>query len=128
MKFVAILFQWKGEADERTSTQEKAWTAQKLRECPDDAANPAHGFAPVYGTGLREVSLETVAQACGVTKASVYYYFNNKSELFTEALLFVLHIACAQTGKLIRSDLPLRERLIAVAEGICAMRMWTLRR
>ncbi|MBJ6362728.1 TetR/AcrR family transcriptional regulator [Paenibacillus sp. GCM10012307] len=67
--------------------------------------------------GFEKVSLETVAQACGVTKASIYYYFNNKSELFTEALLFVLQIAYMQTERLILSDQPLRERLIAIAEG-----------
>ncbi|WP_270170800.1 TetR/AcrR family transcriptional regulator [Paenibacillus sp. SYP-B4298] len=67
--------------------------------------------------GFEKVSLDMVAQACSVTKASVYYYFNNKSVLFTESLLFVLQMAYNQTERLIRQELPLRERLIAVAEG-----------
>lgn len=67
--------------------------------------------------GFEKVSLDMVAQACSVTKASVYYYFNNKSGLFTESLLFVLQLAYQQTERLIRQELPLRDRLIAVAEG-----------
>ncbi|MFF2482527.1 TetR/AcrR family transcriptional regulator [Paenibacillus sp. NPDC058071] len=66
--------------------------------------------------GFQQVSLEGVAKACGVTKASVYYYFNNKAELFTEAVLFVLSIAHAQTKAILNGSGSLRERLTLVAE------------
>ncbi|MCA0754155.1 TetR/AcrR family transcriptional regulator [Paenibacillus sp. N4] len=65
--------------------------------------------------GFEKVSLEGVAQACGVTKASVYYYFNNKGVLFTECLLFVLKIACDQTAEIMNGEGGLRERLLQVA-------------
>lgn len=65
--------------------------------------------------GFEKVSLESVAQACGVTKASVYYYFSNKSVLFTECLLFVLKIAHDQTALIVNGSGTLRERLLEVA-------------
>ncbi|WP_424765500.1 TetR/AcrR family transcriptional regulator [Paenibacillus sp. sgz302251] len=65
--------------------------------------------------GFEKVSLEGVAQACGITKASVYYYFNNKSVLFTECLLFVLKMAHDQTAKIVHGEGTLRERMLLVA-------------
>jgi len=66
--------------------------------------------------GYEKVSLEDVAQSCGVTKASVYYYFNNKAQLFTQCLLFVLKMAYNQTSNIINGPGTLQERLIIVAE------------
>lgn len=66
--------------------------------------------------GFEKVSLEGVAQACGITKASVYYYFNNKSILFTECLQFVLKMAHDQTAMLVHNEGSLKERLLQVAE------------
>ncbi|WP_182914368.1 TetR/AcrR family transcriptional regulator [Paenibacillus sp. 1011MAR3C5] len=65
--------------------------------------------------GFENVSLESVAQACGVTKASVYYYFSNKAVLFTECLLFVLKIAHDQTAIIVNGPGTLKERLLEVA-------------
>lgn len=67
--------------------------------------------------GYEKVSLGRVAEASGVTKASVYYYFNNKSELFTKCVTFVLSIAYKQTEKLMNGEGSLRQRLIQVAIG-----------
>jgi len=65
--------------------------------------------------GFEKVSLETVAKACGITKASVYYYFSNKSILFTECLLFVLKIAHDSTAAIINGPGTIRERMQIVA-------------
>lgn len=65
--------------------------------------------------GFEKVSLEIVAQACGITKASVYYYFSNKAVLFTESLLFVLGMANKHTAVIMNGPGSLRERLIQVA-------------
>lgn len=65
--------------------------------------------------GFEKVSLEMVASACGVTKASVYYYFSGKSELFTRCVVFVLSIAHRSTKTLLDGDGDLRERLKRVA-------------
>lgn len=66
--------------------------------------------------GFEKVSLEGVAKACRITKASVYYYFDNKAKLFTECLLFVLKIAYDQTALIMRGPGMLKERLLIVAE------------
>ncbi|MFD0587155.1 TetR/AcrR family transcriptional regulator [Paenibacillus sp. GCM10027627] len=66
--------------------------------------------------GFEKVSLEGVAHACGVTKASVYYYFPNKAVLFTEAISFVLNIARKQTASLLGEAGPLQTRLLLVAQ------------
>ncbi|OMF24836.1 hypothetical protein BK133_22340 [Paenibacillus sp. FSL H8-0548] len=65
--------------------------------------------------GFEKVSLESVAKACGVTKASVYYYYENKSVLFTACLQFVLKMAYDQTAKFIEGPGTLKERLYEVA-------------
>lgn len=65
--------------------------------------------------GFEKVSLAGVAKTCGVTKASVYYYFSNKSELFTAALLQVLKIAYNQSARIVESDAPLQDRLLELA-------------
>lgn len=67
-----------------------------------------HGYEPV--------SLMQIAKACGVTKASVYYYFNNKAQLFTSSVLFTLEFAIQQTIQLLQEDLPLQQRLELIAE------------
>ncbi|MFD0959605.1 TetR/AcrR family transcriptional regulator [Paenibacillus chungangensis] len=66
--------------------------------------------------GYEKVSLVTVAQSCGLTKASVYYYFNNKAVLFTECLLLVLKIAHDQTASIMSGSGSLQHRLLTVAQ------------
>ncbi|WP_248565502.1 TetR/AcrR family transcriptional regulator [Paenibacillus sp. L3-i20] len=65
--------------------------------------------------GYEKVSLDSVAKACGVTKASVYYYFNNKATLFSESLQFVLKMAYNQTALIVLGPGTLQERLFEVA-------------
>ncbi|MFC6331045.1 TetR/AcrR family transcriptional regulator [Paenibacillus septentrionalis] len=65
--------------------------------------------------GYDKVSLELVAQKCGITKASVYYYFSNKSTLFTECLSYVMHIAYTATISILQKPIPLKERLTEIA-------------
>ena len=65
--------------------------------------------------GYDPVSLQQIAKSCGVTKASVYYYFNNKAALFTAAMLFMLDIAYRETHKMLMEDAPLHTRLERIA-------------
>lgn len=67
--------------------------------------------------GYEAVSLQQIAKACGVTKASIYYYFNGKPQLFTASVSAVLDRARFSTAQLLEKDLPLRERLILVTEA-----------
>lgn len=67
--------------------------------------------------GYENVSLSSVAETCEVTKASVYYYFHNKSELFTRCIVFVMSVAHGQTLRMLSGEGTLRERLKQVAVG-----------
>lgn len=65
--------------------------------------------------GYDKVSLELVAKKCSITKASVYYYFSNKSNLFTECLTYVMGIAYNATSTILKSSIPLKQRLEQIA-------------
>lgn len=65
--------------------------------------------------GYDSVSLELVAKQCGVTKASVYYYFSNKASLFTACLTYVLGIAYQSTMVILQESIPLKEKLTKIA-------------
>jgi TetR/AcrR family transcriptional regulator, mexJK operon transcriptional repressor len=67
--------------------------------------------------GYERVSLELIAETCQVTKATVYYYFTNKSRLFTEAVVFVLTLAKDTTLRMLDQPKPFRERLVEIATG-----------
>jgi AcrR family transcriptional regulator len=67
--------------------------------------------------GYEPVSLQQIASLCGVTKASIYYHFSSKPQLFTVAITSMMAMGMQQTA--LRMDAPgtLQERLEKVAEG-----------
>ncbi|WP_339847132.1 helix-turn-helix domain-containing protein [Paenibacillus sp. FSL W7-1088] len=67
--------------------------------------------------GYEPVSLQQIASLCGVTKASIYYHFSSKPQLFTVAITSMMAMSMQQTA--LRMDAPgtLQERLEKVAEG-----------
>ena len=66
--------------------------------------------------GYESVSLQQIAKACQVTKASIYYHFTNKPELFKIAVTTILDKAYASTHRLQEAD-TLESGLIWVAEA-----------
>lgn len=67
--------------------------------------------------GYERVSLEQIAEACSVTKATIYYYFSNKAELYTEALTETLKIVQMHVQRMLNQDKPIAENLKDVAIG-----------
>lgn len=67
--------------------------------------------------GYQKVSIDDIASACGVTKATVYYYYASKSVLFTEAMLAMMHRIRGRIFSLLKADKPLKEKLFDVAEA-----------
>lgn len=67
--------------------------------------------------GYEQVSLTLIAEACEVTKASVYYYFNNKAELYTEAMTQSLLFANRRVQSLTEQDKPVIDILRDIAVG-----------
>ncbi|NMI04106.1 TetR/AcrR family transcriptional regulator [Paenibacillus sp. SZ31] len=67
--------------------------------------------------GYEPVSLQQIASLCNVTKASIYYHFSSKADLFTVAITRMMAMGMQQTS--LRLDEPgtLQERLVKVAEA-----------
>ncbi|MBD8840477.1 TetR/AcrR family transcriptional regulator [Paenibacillus sp. FSL K6-4396] len=67
--------------------------------------------------GYEPVSLQQIASLCNVTKASIYYHFTSKADLFTVAITRIMMMSMQQTS--LRLDEPgtLQERLIKVAQA-----------
>ena len=69
--------------------------------------------------GYEPVSVQQIAEQAGVTKASVYYYFNSKPVLFTAAVVATMKRISAATAAILAEPTPLRTRL----EKLAAARM-----
>ncbi|WP_027088224.1 TetR/AcrR family transcriptional regulator [Cohnella panacarvi] len=65
--------------------------------------------------GYEPVSLKMIAGRAGVTKASVYYYFSNKAELFATAVIEMFVRIRMRTKAILDADGDLKERLIRLA-------------
>lgn len=67
--------------------------------------------------GYTEVSIDDVARACNVTKATVYYYYENKAVLFTETIVQMINRISSHTATMMKEDIPLRSRLFNVTKA-----------
>ncbi|MFB9280107.1 TetR/AcrR family transcriptional regulator [Cohnella cellulosilytica] len=65
--------------------------------------------------GYEPVSVNMIAARAGVTKASVYYYFDNKAVLFTAAVTQMMRRIRSVTERIIEANGTLRERLVQIA-------------
>ncbi|WP_162287887.1 TetR/AcrR family transcriptional regulator [Indiicoccus explosivorum] len=68
-----------------------------------------------FAHGYKNVSVDDVAAKCHVTKATVYYYYGSKAELFTETMLQLMVRIREYMEAMLQEDTPLRERLENVA-------------
>ena len=48
--------------------------------------------------GFRELSMDGIAQACGLTRRSLYFCFSNKEEVFRAAISFLNEDNAARVG------------------------------
>ncbi|WP_245830925.1 TetR/AcrR family transcriptional regulator [Sediminibacillus massiliensis] len=67
--------------------------------------------------GYQEVSVDDIAGECNVTKATVYYHFENKPELFTETIVQMMRRISYYMEKILSEEIPLFERLYHVSEA-----------
>lgn len=91
----------KAAADQAPIQETILWTASKL----------------FMENGYEPVSLQQIAKACQVTKASIYYHFTNKPELFKIAVTTILDKAYASTLHFLQEADTLKSGLIRVAEA-----------
>lgn len=62
----------------------------------------------------QNVSVDDVAKKCNVTKATVYYYYDSKADLFTETMVQMMNRIREKMQVMLQEDLPLRHRLLNV--------------
>ncbi|WP_456278676.1 TetR/AcrR family transcriptional regulator [Bacillus sp. AK128] len=67
--------------------------------------------------GFQNVSLDDVAKKCNVTKATIYYYFESKADLFTEAMVLLMTRIRGYMLQMLLEPEPLRQRLYRVTEA-----------
>ncbi|MCG7410713.1 TetR/AcrR family transcriptional regulator [Paenibacillus sp. ACRRX] len=65
--------------------------------------------------GFEAISLQLIAKACAVTKATIYYYYSNKAELFTAAVVQVLEKGHYFTQQHLLAPVSFKEQLQAIA-------------
>jgi len=63
-------------------------------------------------SGYDAVSIEMIAESVGVTKASIYYYFSSKSDLFVSAIETLLDRIQQETARILKQPHPLKARLL----------------
>jgi TetR/AcrR family transcriptional regulator, mexJK operon transcriptional repressor len=66
--------------------------------------------------GYEGVSVEQVAELCGITKATVYYHYDNKAALFTKSVIGLMNQICEHTVRVLSEPTSLRDKLTRVAE------------
>lgn len=67
--------------------------------------------------GYPMVSIDDIAKDCGVTKATVYYYFSSKAKLFTEAMIQMMNRINERIQTILSSPESLRDRLRSVTRA-----------
>lgn len=67
--------------------------------------------------GYPLVSMDDIAQHCNVTRATVYYYYNSKNELFTEAMIQLMVRIKQQIMRKLSTEEALRTRLFNLAKA-----------
>lgn len=66
-------------------------------------------------SGYAAVSMQQIADAAGVTKATVYHHFRDKEDLFLEVMRVGFARSQANLAKEVEGGTTLREKLISVA-------------
>ncbi len=61
--------------------------------------------------GYKNISMDDVAKACNVTKATIYYYYPTKGELYTSALIAMMDRIKLSILQILEQQKPFKERL-----------------
>ncbi|GAA0593916.1 TetR/AcrR family transcriptional regulator [Virgibacillus siamensis] len=66
--------------------------------------------------GYQTVSVNDVAKQCNVTKATIYYYFPSKAELFTETMVQMMIRIRKRINAMLHEPIPLKSRLYNITK------------
>ncbi|WP_397540264.1 TetR/AcrR family transcriptional regulator [Rummeliibacillus pycnus] len=61
--------------------------------------------------GYKIVSMDDVAKSCNVTKATIYYYYSTKADLYTDCMIEMMVRISDNIKKVLENDQPLKIRL-----------------
>ncbi|WP_010287226.1 TetR/AcrR family transcriptional regulator [Kurthia massiliensis] len=68
--------------------------------------------------GYKAVSMDGIAAAGNVTKATIYYYYDSKAALFTETVVHLMSRVKTHTERMLADEsYPFKERLINMLEA-----------
>ena len=73
-------------------------------------------FKLISQKSIKEVSMREIAEACKITKPSLYYYFKDKDELCYTIMQYVIEKQNKDAQKYIDSKMSLREVLFDIFE------------
>ncbi|MFY0519955.1 TetR/AcrR family transcriptional regulator [Lysinibacillus sp. UGB7] len=88
----------------------------------DDNAKPTKDLVLETATrlfikdGYKNVSMDDVAKACNVTKATIYYYYPTKGELYTSALIEMMKRIRLHIIQILEQPTSFKERLEQLVE------------
>lgn len=83
----------------------------------DEKAKPTQEVVLLTATnlfikkGYKNVTMDDVAKACNVTKATIYYYYPTKADLYTSALVGMMERIRFHVEQILNSPKPFKERL-----------------
>lgn len=66
--------------------------------------------------GYKNISMDDVAKACNVTKATIYYYYPTKGDLYTSALLAMMDRIRLSILQILEQPIEFKERLEQLIE------------
>ncbi|SIS40527.1 TetR/AcrR family transcriptional regulator [Salimicrobium flavidum] len=67
--------------------------------------------------GYQRVSIDDVAHQAGVTKATVYYYYETKADLFTKTMEKMMENISVQMEKMLEEEGTLYEKLLRITDA-----------
>lgn len=92
--------------------------SQKVRPIPANLASKLYGAAELIADrGLGDAKIDEIADAAGIPKATLYYYFTGKDEILAFLLADMLTLIAGEVGTAVEAPGSARQRLEAVVEA-----------
>jgi AcrR family transcriptional regulator len=90
----------------------------KVRQIPAKLASRLYGAAELIADrGLADAKIDEIADAAGIPKATLYYYFSGKDEILAFLLADVLELIAGEVGTAVSAPGSARERLESAVEA-----------
>jgi TetR/AcrR family transcriptional regulator len=91
---------------------------RNVRQVPAQLASKLYGAAELIAErGLADSKIDEIADAAGIPKATLYYYFSGKEEILAFLLNDMLELIAGEVGNAVTSPGTARERLETVVEA-----------